>query len=217
MRLLSFLFFISSFIISCSGWNSELDTVFVEDPQKSEKPVCQFKPMNNCYSRGLNLVMNCMSSAQGGVEKLSQDWVKCSNQNGKTVLFRGDSLKSYFHYEDQVLNFSAYNKQKKCFDFMGDQKSFSIQSDEFGELSVTHLDNGDISVQCFFDEGFVIPAQAQLKGCRGEKALGRDIIPTHQLKARQENTQQSEVIFDHFQFSLLGAGAPATPMFQCEL
>ncbi len=205
------------FLVSCSGWSSELDTAFFEDDKALEKPLCKFDLKNNCWNQSLQLLHSCAPVVEGAVELLNDDKKSCLSNEGKLIVFENDSLNKYLNYDDQPLYFRVSQGQKPCYEFYGYSDNFKIESKDYGTLEVESLSNGDIKVSCFFDQSFVIPKQAQSLGCRGQKAALPDVSASYRLDYKQEKQGSGGVVYDQFQLFLLGAGAPVQPLFRCQL
>ncbi len=202
-------------VASCSGWSSELDTAFIDDGKSLKKPICEFEVTNNCWSQSLKLIQHCAPVVADAEELLTADNESCKSSQGKQINFIDDSLDAFLAYEDHPLHFKVYNGQKTCFELYGRPGSFSIESDEFGALSIQTLASGDIQVSCFFNEGFVIPKDAQTLGCRGQKAAPEQVTPAYGLNYEQQKDGSGGVIYDQFQFFFVGGGASEKPLFNC--
>ncbi len=202
-------------IISCSGWNSELDTAFIEDKKLEEKPYCEYEVKNNCFTQSMRLVLECLPAVTKEKELLTNDWATCKSASGKQINFIDNSLKAFVNGLSETMRFIAYNGQKKCFEFIGNSENFLLDSPEFGTVSVETLENGDTQVSCLFDDGFIVPYQAKTLGCRGQKAAAKDVAPSHNLNYTQDKDNAGGVVYDHFQFFLSGAGVQSEPLFRC--
>lgn len=194
------------FVTSCSGINSELDTSFIENPDVNEKPKCNFKPANNCWTQSMALLMGCIDTpAPNDVDVLTDDKRFCSNKSGKLVEF----VNPLALVEKKSIEFKVYNTKTKCFRFKGTSRSFIIDQNEFGKLSVQRNAAGDVEVQCFFGESFVIPAAATEKGCHGESLKVGDYLPKASLNSFIEGEDSG------FQFFFQGMGGASQALFKC--
>ena len=211
------LFLASTLIVSCTGWNSELDTAFIDDGLKSQKPLCEFPVKNNCYTQSMDLLMACVQPVGSSPELIDTELETCQNDSGKLITFIDDSLDGFIHYENQKIQFKVYDGQKKCFRFTGNRENFLIDENEFGDIKVQTLENGDTKVSCFFNESFTIPAAAKTKGCRGSQQKASAFVPGHKLQAVEKKVESGEMVFDFFQFSILGAGVVEKEIFKCQL
>ena len=194
------------FITNCSGINSEGDTAYIPDKPNFQKPRCNFKASNNCWTKSVALLSNCLGPEAPNEVDVFKDGNKyCSNSSGKLIVFPRP-----FQLEDEgIIEFEAWNK-KKCFDFKGDDQSFEIDGGlELGKLSVAKQANGDIQVQCFHNESFVIPAEAVENGCQGVSNKVGDYLPKASLFSFQEVEDFG------YQFVFQGVGGSPQSIFKC--
>ena len=200
---------------SCSGWNSELNTLAVDDINKNSKPICDFDTKNTCFSESVNLLMACMGPNEGASGQMLDEYV-CSGQKGALVRFT-NPLDMHYVEEGRPFEYTVYSGKKACFRFSGDRENFTVDSDELGILMVRKLSNGDTQVSCFNNKSFIIPAEVQSKGCRNQKTAIKDFFPKHDTGIKKKVKASGEVVFDHFQFSFLGTGTPSEPLVKCNL
>lgn len=208
---------VSSFMLfaisACSGWNSELDTLTIGKDNISQKPTCNFKVQQNCFTQSLSLLDDCFSESNGETEIFTEDLRFCSNEKGKLVEFL-NPLKLANPGLDSPLSFKLYNGRKKCFHFSGTSTDFKVISDDYGTLEVNTLTGGDIQVNCFFGETFTIPADAAELGCRGQKSLPQNFLPQAQFTPLFALAGDEEEKSDGLAFDIKGSGQ-SVPVFSC--
>lgn len=196
------------FLVSCSGMNSELDTVFVPDKDISEKPRCQFKPTNNCWTKSVALLSSCMEPENPeDIDVFVENKRFCSNKSSKLVEFPNP-----LQFQDEnSMEFRLINlvKGNTCFHYKQNGSSFTVDENEFGKLHVKTLDNGDIHVQCFFDEEFIVPAEAVEKGCQGASLKVGEYIPKAFVRSFHESEDSG------YEFMFQGLGGSPRPVFKC--
>lgn len=213
----SLIFFFALSVSACNGWNSSLTTAQISDVSKSNKPICAFDSVNNCWSQSVKLLNNCFMGDGPSPTLQTDDLIKFENKDNQEVIFFKNSLEQHLYFNNKSLHFIAYNGKKPCFEFVGDEQNFQLSSKDHGLLSVVQQANGDTQVNCFFGESFIIPKEARQFGCRGQKDLGDHLVPRALLKSHQSKSSSGEMSYDHFQFSFFGAGVLSQPLFQCEL
>ena len=196
-------------MISCTGWNSELDTAYIGGGKTFQKPRCQFKLKENCWSRSVKLLMDCVQPVEPSKETLTEDMHLCQNGTGKIVEFKNINV----DLVKENLEFTVYDSSKLCFEFRGKKSEFLIDS-VLGSLKVKILENGDTRVSCFFNESFVIPAKVKKQGCRGEKTLVSEFLPEVELTSETKTLKSGNEVLDGFSFHFLGAGF-FEPVFNC--
>ena len=202
----SWLLLVLAFVVSCSGINSELDTAYIENPEINEKPKCQFKPTNNCWTQSMALLMGCIDApVPNDVDVLTDDKRFCSNKSGKLIEF----VNPLALVEKRSIEFKVYNTKTKCFSFKGTSQSFVIDQSEYGRLSVRKNNSGNIEVQCFFGESFEIPAEAVEKGCQGEALKVGDYLPKASLFSFQDGEDSG------YQFIFQGLSGQPQALFKC--
>ena len=196
------------FLVSCSGMNSELDTLYIPGGEVSEKPRCQFKPASNCWTKSVALLKSCMEpETPGDLDIFVENKRFCSNKSSKLIEFPNP-----FDFQDEIsMEFRVINlvKGNTCFHYKQSASSFTVDENEFGKLRVETLDNGDIRVQCFFDEEFIVPAEAVEKGCQGVNSKVGEYIPRASVRSFQEAEDFG------YQFMFQGLGGNPQPIFKC--
>ncbi|MEM7646330.1 MAG: hypothetical protein AAF203_05430 [Pseudomonadota bacterium] len=203
---------VSFFILSgCSGWNSELNTPYVEDPVINEKPSCGFDLADNCWQRSMRLLADCVQPVTDN-EIMGEGHETCTNKTGKMILFPEETI-SHLEQEnfDTPIRFKVFDDYglKRCFQFTGTQNQFVIDETEFGRLEIAKKEDGDLRVSCFFGESFTIPQKALENGCSGQQQKVGEFVPTATL-GQTAQTKERDIIF-----SLQGLGAPILPVFHC--
>lgn len=204
----SILLFLLLFLASCSGINSELDTQFIPDNKIFEKPRCQFKPMNNCWTKSVALLQGCMEPEKAGdVDEFVENKRFCSNKTSKLIEFPNPLQ----FQDDENMEFRVINlvKGNTCFHYKKIGNTFVIDESEFGTLRVENMESGDIRVQCFYGEEFIVPAEAVEKGCRGVNAKVGEYIPKASVSAF------SDIEDGGYQFLFQGLGSAPQSIFKC--
>ena len=205
-------------LVSCSGWNSELNTAYIEDDGKNLKPRCQFKTKQNCWTRSVDLLMDC-------VQPVNDPWVmvegskQCLNNTGddvRSVLFKNPGVLTK-DFSTNALQFTVSRGKDRCFRFTGTSSSFIIDQNDYGVLKVTTFDNGETQVSCFFGEKLVIPGEVKKQGCRGEKTKVSEFLPKSNLIVETKLTKSGEEVYDNFLFYFSGVESSQAPLFQCYL
>ena len=202
-------------VSACSGWNSELNTLNIPDSKIQQKPQCQFKTKDNCFSRSMNLLMSCVNTTGQHEEILTEDLRLCSNEKGKQIIF-DTPLDLVGNFEENVLSFTIYSEQNKCFRFTGTSQNFKIDQNPFGEIEVKTLSNGDTQVSCFFNESFTVTEEIKNLGCRDEKTKVAQFLPKAQLKQKKAPQFLEPSDINSFGFSFEGLEVPAE-IFNCRL
>lgn len=195
---------IASLVTSCSGWSSELNT---QSMGNKESKACPLELKTNCYQKAMNLLLNCAQPVGDTPEQFSEDLVYCANESGKIVFF-DKKLDILSVEKGESFQFGLYQDQTPCFNFKGSRKDFQIESKELGSIEVKTLDNGEVHLSCFDEESTVISQQDIEKGC-----VSAPGFKTLLAKKKQDD---GKVVLDHFQFSFLGTGVPAEPLFKCQ-
>lgn len=212
-RLLAILFFVSA----CSGWNSELTTATIAKTNENLKPSCRFKLKENCWTRSMKLVMDCVQPVGPSKEVMSKDKRFCTNDTGKYVDFV-NPLSLEGDFAEEGLEFYVNNgPQKTCFHFEGTSHNFTINDYTHGQLKVETLQNGDSQITCFFGEKLLITADVKELGCRNQKESPQDFLPEAGF-VRSASPQFLEIREGQsFRFFFSGLGRAGQDVFNCEL
>lgn len=201
--------FIVSILTGCSGWNSELDTQYVEPP--SLQPKCSFKIADNCWSRSLKLIQSCAPQvASKEVGQLVPNLNHCTFSDRSLVAFTNPS---------QILNpawngdieFTVYSSEALCYRFTATESSIVIDQNPYGDISVKSMANGDIQVNCLFSESFVIPVKAATHGCSNSKVGVSAFVPSTVISTEAPARTSSISLF------MNGMGGEAARVFSCSL
>ena len=109
-------------LLAQCNMHSELNLPQIEDTG-SQKAKCSFKPQSNCWTRSLDLLMDCVGPIHPEDHQiLYPDRKLCANQSGQHIIFHNPDIFGQGNLNAEA-RFSVYGSLKKCFEFKGNMQN----------------------------------------------------------------------------------------------